>query len=188
MSSHHIVKEKQEPALYIQDLTQFDLELLGQLLEWSPSVFVAVDAYEQVNSLGIKVDFIVSLKKLEPTQESTAVINLDPSDIGAFLKHLIALDYPAVNIIGLNKKFDDVYPYLNQINIVLFTPTQKTFAIKPGFKVWKAAGTILEIEILKYHETSNLRPTDNGQLEVIKDGFIEVNFSGDYLFLSENLE
>ncbi|RZK41505.1 MAG: thiamine pyrophosphokinase, partial [Pedobacter sp.] len=40
MSSHHIVREKQEPALYIHQLGNFDEEKLGQLLEWSPTVLV----------------------------------------------------------------------------------------------------------------------------------------------------
>ena len=48
MSSHHIVKEKQEPALYIHQLGDFNEEFLGQLLEWSPTVIVAAGEYEKV--------------------------------------------------------------------------------------------------------------------------------------------
>lgn len=40
MSSHHIVREKQEPALLIMDLNGFNDEHLGQLLEWNPTVLV----------------------------------------------------------------------------------------------------------------------------------------------------
>lgn len=187
MSSHHIVKEKQEPALYIQDLAGFDPELLGQLLEWSPSVFVSDTAFDEVSSLGIKIDFVVAEQADFSLQESTAVVPLNAAHLDEVLQHLIHLEYSAVNIIGTNKKFDDIYPFLSKINVVLFTATQKTFAIKPGFKVWKAKGTRLEIEVIKYFETSNLRPLENGQLEVIQDGFVEVSFMGDYLFLSESL-
>ena len=38
MSSHHIVREKQEPALLVLGLNNFSTELLGQLLEWNPTV------------------------------------------------------------------------------------------------------------------------------------------------------
>ncbi|MFD2144372.1 hypothetical protein [Mucilaginibacter antarcticus] len=38
MSSHHIVREKQEPALLVLGLDGFDEEQLGQLLEWSPTL------------------------------------------------------------------------------------------------------------------------------------------------------
>ena len=38
MSSHHIVRERQEPALLITDVYSIDPELVGQLLEWSLSL------------------------------------------------------------------------------------------------------------------------------------------------------
>ncbi|HYG16495.1 MAG TPA: thiamine diphosphokinase, partial [Bacteroidia bacterium] len=40
MSSHHFVKEKQEPALIIANGEACSRELLGQLLEWQPTVMV----------------------------------------------------------------------------------------------------------------------------------------------------
>ena len=46
MSSHHIVREKQEPALLVLGLDDFPDELLGQLLEWSPTVIVTADTVE----------------------------------------------------------------------------------------------------------------------------------------------
>jgi len=46
MSSHHIVREKQEPALIIANGEACSTELLNQLLEWSPFVVVLDGAYE----------------------------------------------------------------------------------------------------------------------------------------------
>ena len=40
MSSHHIVRDDQEPALIIANGASCSNELLGQLLEWSPIVIV----------------------------------------------------------------------------------------------------------------------------------------------------
>jgi thiamine pyrophosphokinase len=37
MSSHHFVKELQEPALIIAHGEECSAELLGQLLEWEPA-------------------------------------------------------------------------------------------------------------------------------------------------------
>lgn len=37
MSSHHIVKEKQEPAFYIDYIGDFNEKLLEQFLECSPA-------------------------------------------------------------------------------------------------------------------------------------------------------
>ncbi len=75
MSSHHIVREKQEPALIILSTQNFEEEYLGQLLEWSPTVIVAESIIEQVQSLGIKIDIIVSKNiNYQSTQENVKLI------------------------------------------------------------------------------------------------------------------
>ena len=56
MSSHHIIRDKQEPALIIANGEECTMDLLEQLLEWSPTVVVLDGAIERVISLGIKVD------------------------------------------------------------------------------------------------------------------------------------
>jgi len=56
MSSHHIIRDKQEPALIIANGEACSLDLVEQLLEWSPTVVVLDGALERVISLGIKVD------------------------------------------------------------------------------------------------------------------------------------
>ena len=59
MSSHHIVRDDQEPALIIANGAACNNELLGQLLEWSPLVIVLDSAIERVLELGIKVDVLL---------------------------------------------------------------------------------------------------------------------------------
>ena len=59
MSSHHIVREGQEPALIIANGESCSNELMGQLLEWSPLVLVLDGAITRVNELGIKVDVLL---------------------------------------------------------------------------------------------------------------------------------
>src|SRR6187402_2082275 len=59
MSSHHIVRDDQEPALIIANGAACSSELLGQLLEWSPLVIVLDSAIERVIKLGIKVDVLL---------------------------------------------------------------------------------------------------------------------------------
>lgn len=56
MSSHHIIREKQEPALIIANGEACSMEILGQLLEWSPTVVVLDGAIKRVLDLGIKID------------------------------------------------------------------------------------------------------------------------------------
>ena len=56
MSSHHIIRDKQEPALIIANGEECSMDLLEQLLEWSPTVVVLDGAIQRVIDLGIKVD------------------------------------------------------------------------------------------------------------------------------------
>jgi thiamine pyrophosphokinase len=60
MSSHHIVREKQEPALLVLSLTDFSFELLGQLLEWSPTLIAITETAIQLHENQIKVDWLIA--------------------------------------------------------------------------------------------------------------------------------
>ena len=59
MSSHHIVRDDQAPALIIANGASCNPDLLGQLLEWSPLVIVLDSAMERVMKLDIKVDVLL---------------------------------------------------------------------------------------------------------------------------------
>jgi hypothetical protein len=185
MSSHHIVREKQEPSLYVHHLGNFNEEYLGQLLEWSPTLLVASNVYEKAISLGLKVDVVIGKEENLQVQENTKLIFSPNDDLLTAVRYLISEKYPAVNIISKEDKFDDLAHLLPAINIVLFTESTKSYAVKPGFSVWKPAGTIFKIDIISYFETSNLKQEENGDFVVINDGFIKLDFSTPYLFLSE---
>jgi len=186
MSSHHIIREKQEPALYIHRLGAFDEESLGQLLEWSPVLIVAASEYEKVLSLGVKIDIVAGTTGEAGMQENTRFVYMGEA-LPEIVKYLITEQHTAVNIIGNETRFDDLEPYLPEINIVLFTEKEKSYAIKSGFSIWKPQGSIFRVDIISYFETSNLRPDPDGHLVVIKDGFVTFNFTSRYLFISEPL-
>jgi len=73
MSSHHIVRDEQEPALIILDeisIHQYEsgsaMEDIGQLLEWSPTVIGMEDSLESLLTLGIKIDIAVITEESIP--------------------------------------------------------------------------------------------------------------------------
>jgi len=187
MSSHHIVKEKQEPALYIHQLGDFDEEYLGQLLEWSPTLIVNSSDYEKVVSMGLKVDVVLNAGISDFFQENTKVIRSSGQELDAVLDYLIAERYPAVNVIDRESNLRELGSYIERINVVVFTATEKAYAVKSGFKVWKPQGSIFKIEVLAYFETGNLMQAENGDFIVITDGFVEFTFNVPYLFISEVL-
>ena len=59
MSSHHFVREGQEPALIIANGAACDPERMGQLLEWNPFVLVLDGALHRVLELGIRIDAVL---------------------------------------------------------------------------------------------------------------------------------
>lgn len=187
MSSHHIVKEKQEPALYIHDLGDFDEEYLGQILEWSPTLIVNGAIYEKIISLGLKVDVILNAVEGTSTQENTKLIIGPGDEYNTVMNYLISEKYPAVNVIDRAKELADLAFYLQKINIVLFSATEKSYAIKDGFRVWKPAGSLFLIDVVSYFEASNLMQQSEREFEVVKDGFVEFTFTTEYLFLTEKL-
>lgn len=60
MSSHHIVREDQEPAMLIMDAQAVPFEQAQESLEWSPTIMVAEQALPDVLSWGIKIDVVIA--------------------------------------------------------------------------------------------------------------------------------
>ncbi len=60
MSSHHFVKDGQEPTLIILSILPPSFEQVQSLLEWSPQVFVSDVALKTVLPWNIKIDGILA--------------------------------------------------------------------------------------------------------------------------------
>lgn len=184
MSSHHIVKEKQEPALYIDELGNFNEELLGQLLEWSPTLLVNGENYEKIISLGLKVDVLVNGKETG-IQEDTKFVHGLVDDLMVAMNYLYEEKFPAVNVITTKFDLEKFAGFEDKINLVVFTEKAKHYPIKSGFSVWKPAGSEFLIHGNRYFEVNNLMQNEDGIFEVVNDGFVEFTFSGQPMFISE---
>ncbi len=62
MSSHHFVKEFQEPALLILSLEEEEIEKLESLLEWAPYVIVHENVFADIFNREIKIDAVFCQK------------------------------------------------------------------------------------------------------------------------------
>ncbi len=62
MSSHHFVKEFQEPALLILSLEEEGIGKLESLLEWAPYVIVHENVFADVLNKEIKIDAVLCQK------------------------------------------------------------------------------------------------------------------------------
>ena len=190
MSSHHIVREKQEPALLIAGLNNFSDELLGQLLEWSPTVVVTADMAEQVQTYGIKIDWLIA-DEIMGLQQSD--IKLMPAGgdkpIIAALKYLVGEGYHAVNLVTDNFTASELERYFEQLDLVVFYNGKKIIAVHPGFSKWKPAGDRMEFLTQPNNFLyTGLSPVEGNIYKTTHDGFISLQFTNPYMLLAEYLD
>jgi len=137
MSSHHIVRDDQEPALIIANGASCSFDLLGQLLEWSPIVVVLDNAIDRVLQLDIKVDVLLGdfdndfdpeiYKEKQYPLEIVHTPNQDKTDLEKALDYLIEKGHKAVNVVWATGKRADhtltnitnIVSYRNKIKIVM---------------------------------------------------------------------
>lgn len=159
MSSHHIVKEKQEPALIIANGEACSEELLGQLLEWSPFIVVLDHAIYRVLELGIKIDVWMGdfdqphdFDTIRSSQHPLEIIDTpdqEKTDLEKAIDFLIQRGFPAANIVWATGRRADhaitnitnLVRYKDQIRLVLFDDYSKIFPLSGIFEKWYVAGT-----------------------------------------------
>jgi thiamine pyrophosphokinase len=189
MSSHHIVREKQEPALLVLGLETFPAELFGQLLEWNPTVITTKQTAQLLNDYGIKIDWIITDDVHDDVQSDVKQMptgNDTPAE--AALKYLVTHNYPAVNIVTDDLQLKDYLFFTDKINLVIFHGGQKIYPVSAGFSKWKPAGE--QIEVLSHpHELqySGLEPLGKHRFKTTHDGFFSLRFDQPFLFIAENL-
>ncbi|MDO9552686.1 thiamine pyrophosphokinase [Rhodonellum sp.] len=152
MSSHHFVKEQQEPALLILKTEGVDFEQIASLLEWSPTVLVAQDAVEAVISWGIKLDVVLAdldfqaknshlLEEQYPMKFRTLVHG---DFLNEGIQYLKETEHSAVNVVGFDHK--DVFgleSLLENLDIVIIDGPIRYFPIKNGtFRKWYPEGSL----------------------------------------------
>jgi thiamine pyrophosphokinase len=189
MSSHHIVREKQEPALLVLGLDNFDDEQLGQLLEWSPTLIATPDIAEKLNAYGIKIDWIITDDAIDNLQSDVKWLPMGKDTvIVAALNYLTNHSYPSVNVVTDEFELDDYRPYVDKINLVVFYDQQKIYAVTPGFSKWKPAGDLIRILSSPANlKITGLAETGDGAYLTLNDGLFTLQFDGPLIFIAEIL-
>lgn len=187
MSSHHIVRENQEPALLVLDFRALDSENLGQLLEWSPTIITNEQNYDHFVINDIKVDILFGEDSFSIDQEETKVLPISDNFLEDALAYLIGNNYKAVNILATNL-VNDLAKYADRINIVVFAEDKRFVAVKNHFEKWKPCGENIYIHDSFLKSFSGVEFVKNGMFQVKQDGFINLEFNTDaYIFLGEDL-
>ncbi len=163
MSSHHVVRDKQEPALIIANGAMCSDELLGQLLEWNPFILVLDKAIYRVMEKGIKVDVLLGdfdgemdLEKIQREQYPLQIIytpDQEKTDLEKGLEYLIELGHRAANIVwasGLRSdhtlnNLSSMAKYKEQITLVMHDDWSKSFCLKKHFEKWYPNNTNISL-------------------------------------------
>ncbi len=215
MSSHHFVKEGQEPALIIANGEACSYELLVSIREWCPYTVVLDGAYERVLSLGIVPDVVIgdmdSIGNYAPT-ENTAFIKLDNqenTDLEKALDFLVEKGYADINVLWATGKrldhtlnnFASLAKYPN-CKIVLHDDYSRAFVLPRNFSKYYEKGTSLSLIPLHTGigiSTQNLRyPLCSETLEyasrsgtsnaVVANGIVHISHTAGILVLIESVD
>jgi thiamine pyrophosphokinase len=153
MSSHHIVRENQEPALLIANAHAISFEKIQELLEWMPTVVVLSTEIEQVLAWGIKVDVVIApfaevdqWKEKLIDQLPIRIISYNPGDdpLVTAVYYLVASRATAVNCLLSSKDDLKRVEGATQLDMEAFTDNTLWSYLKKGhFEKWFPAGAIL---------------------------------------------
>ncbi|MFY0599403.1 MAG: hypothetical protein JXR03_07005 [Cyclobacteriaceae bacterium] len=152
MSSHHIIRDEQEPSLLVHSLKQHQWPIVLQLLEWSPILISCESFLDQISSLGHKVDIaLVDSALVDAWKEQLQYQN--PIEIRAkegdqILPQVYDLlkkrKQRALNIITGDDQLIDVIQqsvrWINEFDVVIYSDSQRHAIVKSlVYKKWLPA-------------------------------------------------
>jgi len=171
MSSHHFVKEQQEPAVFILAVEGISFETVAPLLEWSPTLLVAQEAVEVVLSWGIKIDVVLgtlafqseSRHLLEEQYPLRFLTVSTGSTLEEGIHYLLASQHKGVHLVGFDhQKHQQLEEKILHLDLTLVDGDWKYYPVKGGkFSKWYAAS---EIQILATENQPLEISNANGQL------------------------
>lgn len=201
MSSHHFVKELQEPALIIYDLADLSTDTLHALLEWSPVVICSEFSISSYTGLGHKLDVaLVPEAALGFWMEELAEQNpirvhplLQTPFIESAMKMMESNGQKTVNIVISDAQKAEVLPqlmcWIGQMEMVLFAGNERHLFIKDTYQKWIPAGTSLRVMPLYSDSSFEISGFDgeakSDVLVKTTDGQIKISGSQPFLIIEE---
>jgi hypothetical protein len=194
MSSHHFVKEGQEPALYIHEAISFSQ--VESLLEWAPLVITRSSQVERVINWGIKVD-VVLIEKQDPVVDEllvsqfpvrTITVSESSSLVSAVRERLNSDHQPNITIACREGQslLNDWRPANNETVTVIDTKHRWIAVGQHSFSKWLPAAT--RLLIFPEHITFRAEGAHHASnaLTTIRDGVITI-YSTEFFWVGEYL-
>lgn len=171
MSSHHFVKEQQEPAVFILNTAGISFDAVSPLLEWVPTVLVAQECVDVVLSWGIKIDVILATTEFQRTnfhlleeQYPVRFLTVSQSDsLEEGIHFLLASQHKGVHLVGFDPiNLECLHSKIALLDLTILDEEWKYYPVKEGkFKKWFATS---EIRILAKENQPLELSNSNGQL------------------------
>lgn len=188
MSSHHIVREDQEPALIIDDFQAVGPDLLGELLEWSPTVVTNTESFRMALQAGIKVDFVLADEPVDIPQDHVKVVPLNGDFLLRALDYLIGEGYGAASLLSSRADPSILLQVAGKMSAALLGNGQRVFAVGSGFSKWISKGeTVYFYGDTEIKDVHGLAPVEANRYVVESDGLCTVYFKGAYGLIGEQL-
>ncbi len=183
MSSHHIVREDQEPSLLILNAHAIPFEKVQELLEWMPTVIVQADQIETVLGWGIKVDVIITpfadlevWKSKLIDQAPIKFLAYDRGDdpLTPAFHFLLASKATAVNCLLADKKQMMHIESFDGLDVEVFVDKKLWRWIKSGrFEKWVSSNT--KLFLMPEELQSGFPEFYAGEYLVKNDGMVSFN-------------
>jgi len=190
MSSHHIIRDNQEPAVFLGEIHSISADLLGQVLEWSPTVICLDKNMEALESQGVKVNVLlraVDQTNLDKLQADMDVITYQQDYLPALFDYLAKIDNFAIYLVGCYPS-PVLVSYADRFSINLLDGNRHTVLVK-RYSKWlpRGARLYMDNQVNQSLNDKNLRLSGKNSYEVIQDGFVEIPEQKHYFFLTQEL-
>ena len=188
MSSHHIIRDEQEPPILAFQIHD-NLSSLSELLGWSPVLLISPFLKEIFELSQTKIDGYLINEESEAGFSNNDLIYKEDQFDQSLLKWIKEKNYTAINLFCDYDLMIDLFQKLKvtglSIPLVFFTENGK-YILKPESKFRKWYPSKANIDILNDHvkNTENLMNDDVGYL-VVKDGFVSIEVEEDLILIRE---
>lgn len=174
MSSHHVVRENQEPAVFFLSEKGCSIDVLQQALEWSPLVIATAESSQYLIERGIKVDVIFCKKEtfheISFDQSDVELITYEDDLLATVLHFLRNRNHKAVYIFSeFEKANQDQLANLNDLTINFFSNTTRWSLINRKVSKWFPKGQQLlvigrGVKVLRNNRVVGLKDIDPTQV------------------------
>ena len=198
MSSHHVVRDEQEPALLLVDLSSVSPSLIHELLEWSPTIVVLADQVSQAIDLGFKIDVVICAEQDISDLMSRLTYQLPvkflsyrhpDNEVDETLNYLIATKHKAVNVIAqFDARIEGLFSsFSDRIQIVVYDNDFKWYRVGDTFSKWFAIGQELKILDKSARLIGDLTAKSDNFFETLKEGKVMIETDSSLVWFGEKI-